>query len=314
MKKTILALAVPALLAAGAANASITLSDSDGVTVKLSGAAEVQFYKGYEADKDATIRLDDGDLEVNAEVVISEGLSAVANIAWKFEDSDLQNDELNVGFAGDFGTVTFGRNCALGDDIGNAMDHELGKQVGGPVCTYDKLAKWTYDADTFYAAANYGFDSDDAKNSDGTTLVEAMVGVRFEIVDGRAYYSAVEKLDGSDIDTIAVEADVAITDQFDIALSYTNQETSDSTSGATTDDVNGYLIALGYQASERAHFAVGYDLQDRDDKYGAEKYNVYLNTTYQVQSNVKAYAELGQQDIKNGDSETGYVLGMEVKF
>ena len=45
MKKTILALAVPALLAAGAAQASVTLFEEDGTKVEVSGAAEVQYRK-----------------------------------------------------------------------------------------------------------------------------------------------------------------------------------------------------------------------------------------------------------------------------
>ncbi|MGL5291720.1 MAG: porin, partial [Vibrionaceae bacterium] len=48
MKKTILALAVPAALVAGTANASINLYSSESSTVDLSGAAEIQYFKSYD--------------------------------------------------------------------------------------------------------------------------------------------------------------------------------------------------------------------------------------------------------------------------
>ena len=44
MKKTLLALTVPALLVAGSASAAVSLYDQDGTQVTMSGAAEVQYH------------------------------------------------------------------------------------------------------------------------------------------------------------------------------------------------------------------------------------------------------------------------------
>ena len=78
MKKTLLALSV---LAAGSAQAGINLYDANGVVVDLSGAAEVQYLQPIQ-DKDndnadAGIHLDDGDLQLNTTIAVTDQLNAV---------------------------------------------------------------------------------------------------------------------------------------------------------------------------------------------------------------------------------------------
>ena len=75
MKKTILAMAVPALMVAGAANASVDVYDANGVNVKIGGEMEVQYKQGHTKDTKGKFRLDEGKLSVETGVEISNDLS-----------------------------------------------------------------------------------------------------------------------------------------------------------------------------------------------------------------------------------------------
>ncbi|WP_415720926.1 hypothetical protein [Photobacterium ganghwense] len=101
MKKTLLALSV---LAAGSANAGINLYDANGVTVDLSGAAEVQYFQNY-VDSDASntddagLHLDDGDLQLNTTIAVTDQLNAVAGIGFKFEKRDVETTSCGLVLA-----------------------------------------------------------------------------------------------------------------------------------------------------------------------------------------------------------------------
>ncbi|WP_028024929.1 porin [Enterovibrio calviensis] len=340
MKKTILAMAVPALLAAGAANASVNLYDADGVSVDLSGAAEIQYYKGYSPSDDSYLRIDDADLSLTTAIEVSDSLDAVAGMAFKYENhfsgdianttGDVQNDELWVGFASsEFGTVTFGRQILIIDDAGNQKDYELGTEQTNFV-QYEgaQVIKWRYDNGTFYAGAEIDLDSNKSDTVDGTQIVDGVIGARFDSLDGRVYFydgeNLSETIQGSALTVDATgfnfELDYAINDAFDIAVAYGQIEYKD-TSSTSQFDIDVFGISGGYQATETTSFAVGYDWIDGDGKgtiANAESSSLYANVTYKVAANAKVYAEVGVADAElagaDVDTDTGYVLGMEVKF
>ncbi|MGF1705956.1 porin [Enterovibrio baiacu] len=170
MKKTILALAVPALLAAGAANASISLYEEDGTKVELKGAVEVQYRLSGAEDafgdnnnasgastNDGQLRVDDGDLAIRIthsedgenyafgaiELRIGEDKrsNSVTNAAGDEIGTldvnasgsgvgDVTNDGLYVGLGGNWGEVSFGRQAALIDDTGVSTEYELKDEAG----------------------------------------------------------------------------------------------------------------------------------------------------------------------------------------
>ncbi|MEZ8131244.1 porin [Enterovibrio norvegicus] len=339
MKKTILALAVPALLAAGAANASVNLYDADGVSVNVAGAAEIQYYKGYSTTEDSYLRIDDADLIFTTSIEVSDSLSAVAGMGFKYEDKfngdvandvgNVDNDELWVGFDGDFGKVTFGRQLLVIDDAGNQKDYELGtEQTDFVQYQGTQVIKWVYDNGTFYAGADIDLDDNKSDTVDGTQIVDGRIGARYEGLDARVYYYDGENfavtIQGNaytiDASGFNFEVDYAISDAFDVALAYGQIEYSDVSSSSELE-LGVFGISGGYQLDEKTSFAVGYDWIDGTGKgviADTESTSLYANVTYKLHSNAKVYAEVGVSDAEVGnvdvDTDTGYVLGMEVKF
>ncbi|MDD1792995.1 porin [Enterovibrio sp. ZSDZ42] len=334
MKKTILAMAVPALLVAGAANASVNLYDADGVVVDMSGAAEIQFYKGYNKSNDAYLRIDDADLIFTTTIAVTDSLDAVAGMGFKYEGDTndtggVESDELYVGLGGDFGTLTFGRQLLISDDAGNQKDYELGtEQIDFVKTSGAQVIKYVYDNGMFYAGANVDLDNDISEGTDGRSIVGGRVGVRFDALDARVYLYDGENLSGKingtaytlDTSGFNAELDYAISDAFDVAVSYGQVEYK-VVSSSLKSDVDVFGISGGYQLDEATSFAVGYDIIDADGKGGvadAKSDSLYANVTYKLHSNAKVYAEVGVTDEEVGgadvDTDTGYVLGMEVKF
>ncbi|ODP98611.1 hypothetical protein BZG00_03220 [Salinivibrio kushneri] len=327
MKKTILAMAVPALLAAGSASASINLYDAEGVKVDLSGAAEVQYMQEIGNDKDGMWRLDDGDIAVNTEVAISPKMSALAGMSFEFEDestdagsnSGVENKELFVGFKGDtFGQVTFGRQYLLSDDIGITKDYELSiSSFDGTEATHGaQVAKYVYDNGTVYGGISTRQDSDG--NDDGSaelSIIDARLGYRVADFDMRGYYykaddvGADKPASSTDVTAYQFEVEYAGIENVGLAASYGNGEAERVVGGAEVADTDYFSLAADYTMGNTT-FAAGWDRQD--PKEGDNVNGYYANVTYALHSNAKVYAEIGDTNADNSD--LGYVAGMEVKF
>ncbi|WP_407330898.1 porin [Enterovibrio sp. 27052020O] len=351
MKKTILAMAVPALLAAGAAQASVNLYDADGVVVNIAGAAEIQYINKYDvrapgaSGKDAYLRIDDADLILTTTIAVTDSLNAVAGMGFKYEADTVDNggvesDELYVGLGGDFGTFTFGRQLLLSDDAGNSHDYELGTEQIDFVQTQGaQVAKWVYDNGMFYAGANIDLDSDVSEAKDGRQIIGGRLGVRVADLDARVYlydgenlqsnkFAVVDKDSGlQDVSGFNLEVDYDLGD-FDVSASYGQLEykagsvdTAGVAQAAGKNDVDKWQISGGYQLDDNTYFGLGYDNVDSDASGTYEKYkgsSIYANVTYKLATNAKVYAEVGSADVEiagvDQDTDTGYLVGMEVKF
>ncbi len=335
MKKTLLALAV--MTAAGSANAAINVYDNNGVKVDLSGAAEVQYFDGFEKSKDATIRLDDGDFAINATYAINENLNVISGMAFKYESRDVQNDELWVGFSSNqMGALTFGRQLLVSDDSGIGKDYELGlEQVDFAQTEGDRVIKYVYDNGSFYAAASHELNADHS-----TTITDGRLGFRTNGLDVRVYGYDGERVGykglvengqdingkpviipgkaGEDIRGYNLEAEYGF-GAFNIAASFGQIEYKAADTHVTDRDLDLYEINGSY-TMDKTTFALGYvhaQNHANTEKYGKRHDNVYANVTQQLHSNVKVYAEVGYADndkIINDREEFGYVAGMEVKF
>ncbi|WEM43089.1 porin [Photobacterium sp. DA100] len=325
MKKTLLALSV---LAAGSAQAGVNLYDENGVIVDLSAAAEVQYIQEYTPNSDPFLRLDDGDLALNTTIAVNSQLNAVAGIAFKFEDSDVKNDELWVGLGGDFGTVTFGRQLLIADDSGIGKDYELGGDgLDFVQAEGDQTVKYVYDNGQFYAgiSAVIAEDNDDA--TEDTSIVDGRLGARFGNFDARVYLYSGSDVSGNfvsffdnksmDIDGYNLEVEYFM-DAFALAASFGQIEYEDATS-ANKGKVEADTAALaGSYTMNQTTFALGYTYLGWDEKPTAgaktsdDVNTFYANVTQQLHSNVKAYGEIGYTDAD--DAEFGYVVGMEVIF
>ncbi|MBY5949049.1 porin [Photobacterium rosenbergii] len=325
MKKTLLALSV---LAAGSAQAGVNLYDGNGVIVDLNGAAEVQYIQEYTPNSDPFLRLDDGDLALNTTIAVSSQLNAVAGIAFKFEDSDVQNDELWVGLGGDFGTITFGRQLLIADDSGIGKDYELGGDgLDFVQAEGDQTIKYIFDNGQFYAGISGVIAEDNDDSTEDTSIIDGRLGARFGDFDARVYLYSGDDVSGNfvsffdsgvmDIDGYNLELEYYM-GQFAFAGSFGQVEYEDATS-ANKGKVEADTAAIaGSYTMNKTTFALGYTYLGWDEKPTAggktsdDVNTFYGNVTQQLHSNVKAYGEIGYSDAD--DAEFGYVVGMEVIF
>lgn len=359
-------MAVPALLAAGTVNASINLYQADGVVVDLSAAAEIQYIQKYinpaivdpslglnpnylgSNGIDPYLRIDDADLLFTAEVAITDKLSGVSGIGFAFESDTADNgttmaDELFVGLKSDFGTLTFGRQLLLADDVGNSKDYELGtEQINFVQTAGAQVIKWIYDNGSFYAGLDVDLDNNiqgptPTVDNKGRQIYGARVGARYAGADARVYY-----YDGQNIETgiyapinanplqhiegFNVELDYNY-GPFDFATSFGRVEYRDVVNGNNKNIVRVWQVSGSYQANEKTAIAVGFDALDSAPKGTYLKHksgNVYANVTYGLHNNATIYAEIGLADIQVGeglngelidrDANVGYLLGMEMRF
>jgi predicted porin len=321
MKKTILAMAVPALLAAGAVNAA-TVYDQDGVTVTIGGAAEVQLIQNYEGkmaafggdDKNLDVRLDDGELNFGVEVAVSDSLTALGYYDFEYEGGSVKNDELYAGLKGDFGTFTAGRQYTIWDDSGIGEDIELGLEgVDDKIqADGDNVLKYRYEGDAFWFALAHDLDAwnDDAEANEENQHTDAGLGTSVAGIDLAAYFSTGEDASNNDSDAWQLSA-VYNVEAFTVGASYTDFELDNdkANSGWVTETLFGYAMG-DFQ------YYLGYNFGENDDDSKAN--NIYANATYKMHSNVKTYVELGFVDIEdaagNSEDSTGFLVGMEVKF
>ncbi|MCG7495960.1 porin [Vibrio sp. Of7-15] len=328
MKKSLLALAV--LTAAGSVNAA-TILDSDGVKVDVTGAAEVQYYKDFSKDKNAYLRMDDGDINFATTVEVADGLSAVAGIGFEFEkgatsntgstiggtNGNVENDELFVGLSSNFGTTTFGRQITVSDDAGIGEDYELGTEsLDFSITEGEEVIKHKFEGENYWLAGSI---ASTGQGSKGTTqsAFDFGAGVTFNAFEARVFFqsaSDVNNVAGADLTAWNLEGVYSVDDALSLAASFGTSELE--TNGTTTNEVDVIAFAATYQMDDKNTIAGGLNLGEQTVGSAAsvDATNFYVNITHKLHSNVKAYAELGFVDIDNQDHDTGYLAGLEVSF
>ncbi len=332
MKKTLLALTVPALLVAGSASAAVSLYDQDGTQVTMSGAAEVQYYRSAKADAeakatntdaDASLRIDDGDLALRVQHQVNADLYALGAIELAIGETkdnkvsqgkssgDVVNDGLYVGLGGNFGEVTFGRQLAIIDDAGVGVDIELKDTAGVNYedTDMDQYIKYRFSGEKFWAGAGYNIAQEDATGKKGEELLEIAAGVPFGDFEARAYYAdykneqATAEQKAWDLEFVYAAGPI-----------YVGALYGQSDNGADTDsDVKTWELAGSYTLGKNT-FGLGY-AQNSGDAKAQDAMNLYANVAHQLTANTRAYVELGYEDVKKVEEKGfGYVVGMEVKF
>ncbi|MGY4677612.1 porin [Pasteurella sp. P03HT] len=165
MKKTIVALAVAAF-AATSANAA-TVYNQDGTKVDVNGSVRLLLQK--ETDKRIDLKDKGSRVSFKASHDLGEGLSALAYTELRFSDKKF-GDSIHVkrlyagfGYEG-VGTLTFGKQLTIGDDIGvSDYTYNLGG-VNQLVTSGDKVIHFkSADFNGFSFGADYVFAEDPAK-------------------------------------------------------------------------------------------------------------------------------------------------------
>lgn len=330
MKKTLLALTVPALLVAGSASAGISLYDQDGTQVTMSGAAEVQYIlraADNAANNDAQLRIDDGDLALRIQHQVSADLYAVGAMELNVGETDenftfdkdgkkvstrnglgsVTNDVLFVGLGGNFGEMTFGRQTAIIDDAGVGVDIELKDTAGVSYddVSMDQYIKYRFSGEKFWAGVGYNIAQSDKDGKKGEELLEIAAGVPFGDFEVRGYYgdfeheSANKEQKAWDLEFVYAAGPIYV------GALYGQSDRGDNA------DVKTWELAGSYTLGKNT-FGLGY-AQNSGDAKADDATNFYANVAHQLTANTRAYVELGYEDLET-DNDFGYVVGMEVKF
>lgn len=307
------------LFAATAAQ-SATVVDSDGVTVNIFGELEVQFAQDIhdssnDEDKDSGPKFDvyDANIGTGVAYALGDDVSAIGVISFDTqngddEDSSAQLDDAYVGFSSsEYGTLTFGKQVTMYDDAGISEDYRLGyDSFYDQDDTGEQVIKYTFERNAVYGGVAYMIHSGDNDNNDDYA-VDGKLGVRFSGLDLTAFYGQGEN-DGDRADALNLEARYTIAD-FTLMGAYGVID-RDANNTRMSHDVEGYAAGAMYTI-DKVVLAGGWAYVDKDDTEH-ELNSYYANVTYNFNSNVNVYAEVGGDDAD--DSEVGYVAGMTVTF
>ncbi|GAB6263169.1 porin [Photobacterium sp. 53610] len=180
MKKTLLAVAIPTLLIANAANA-YELVNEEGKFVDFYGQLRTQVEK-YE-NKDVTLNAGSSRAGVDAKYAINDSVDVVGKVefgvGYKEGSYDLANRLHFAGLATQAGTFTFGRQWISADDVwgadysyffgGTGIGQTSEKLSGG---RHDSSIKYKFDGKSFWVNSTFGLSEDDTNQE----LAELFVG------------------------------------------------------------------------------------------------------------------------------------------
>ncbi|ATP10265.1 porin [Aeromonas salmonicida] len=339
MKKTILAIAIPALFAS-AANAAV-IYDKDGTTFDIYGRVQANYY-GEHDDTDGEL-IGSSRLGWSGKVALNNTWSGIAKTEWQVasENSTKQDKEFDarhvyVGFDGtQYGKIIFGQtDTAFYDvleptdifnewgDVGNFYD---GRQEGQVIYsnTYGgfkgKLSYQTND-DTVEKITDVGGSIKktvftDVKRNYGYA---AAAGYDFDFglgLNAGYSYSDLESKtnsDNGDKSEWAVGAHYAI-NGFYFAGMYTQGELENDTTGYKGKG-RGYELAASYNVDAWT-FLAGYNFteaKENNTSYQDKVDETLLGVQYNFTSKLKAYTEYKIQNIDKLDDE--WTVALQYNF
>ncbi|WP_439242847.1 porin [Lonepinella sp. BR2474] len=307
MKKTLIALAVAAL-ASSAANATVVYQQ-EGTKIDIDGRISLQVRN--ETDK-RTDLVDKGSrVRVRAYQEIGNGFEALANIELRFTQNGTVGDSIHTkrlfgGFAHkDIGTLTFGRQLTVGDDLGlSDFTYELGS-ITKVVDAHAKALHFkSADFGGFHFMTDYYFGT--ANKHDSLDRETADAGQGFGL--GAFYKTKIDDFG------FAVEGGYS-------ELTKGTLETDEyKTKGAVAAVQFSYgPVALGLDYS---HAKSTKEKEDNTFRVGAEKFNQVdqfeVGLKYQITPQNKVFAEYlwGTGKTKGEDNAKfrGWFLGADHQF
>ncbi|MGL5585369.1 MAG: porin, partial [Plesiomonas sp.] len=294
MKKTILALAVPALLVAGVTNAA-TVYNNDGTSIDVKGSMRLLMEKAD--SKDVDIRDNSSRIGLGIKHDVGNGLTGLAYYEMGYDTQSQGGNQITnrLGYAGfklaDVGTMTFGRVTAPFDDIalsdysyvyggvmdfGRMEDHASGKGILGKnnflARVSNSLKVETAEINGFSAAASYSFGSNSDKENvsalahlDNAYTLAAFYksdfGLSFNAGYGHGKSTTTLSANAADLDIWGIGSEYAIGD-FAIALDYGQAKLDRNIAIDSTSKVNLLGIGAKYQVIPESKVYAGYYNRD----------------------------------------------------
>ncbi|WP_039045638.1 porin [Plesiomonas shigelloides] len=351
MKKTILALAVPALLAAGVTNAA-TVYSNDGTTIDLKGSIRLKMEKAD--SKDVDLKDDSSRIGLGIKHDLGNGLSALGYYEMGYDTQKQGSSQITnrLGYAGfsmnDIGTLTFGRVTAPFDDVavsdysyiyGGVMDFGRMEDAStgngildknnflARVSNTMKVESAQYNG--FSAAASYSFGTNDDKETAGNldnaytlaAFYESDFGLTFNAGYGHGKSTGSVNVASQDLDIWGLGAQYQIAD-FSFALDYGQAKLDSNIAGQ--DKYKADLLGLGakYQVIPQSSLYAGYYLRDYKDQLvdNADKNEVYVaGVDYQFTKNVVTFIEYAYDKTSYANNQASEAdnkgsLGLRVYF
>ncbi|EOD80953.1 Outer membrane protein OmpT [Grimontia indica] len=328
MKKTLLAVAIPAVLAAGNVNAFEAYSGDAG-SVEVYGQLRATLAKAPEKE----LTLNDGSSRagVNAQYSVTDDVDVFAKLEYSisYDKDALENRLGNFGFSGDFGKVILGKQYLTADDLWGVDNSYFyggshipeGTISGGK---HDSAVRYIFENDAIYIDASYALPEDKA-NAEVFELFGRVNVAGFDVTAGvslaeqeHASFKVYEKdANGKVTDNVDYELQAGSLEDLytsiwversfgdlNVGVQYAQSEIESDVSDLKLDR-QGYALALSYALSEKSSVYGGYEVSEYDAKFTQESIdesgdatNAYLGAVHKFNSFFRVYGEVALADGK----------------
>ncbi|PSU35173.1 porin [Photobacterium lutimaris] len=327
MKKTLLAVAIPAVLFAHSAFA-VEILKTDEAHVDFYGQLRTEVKKSEGTD--VTLNAGSSRAGVQAQYAVTDSVDIFGKVEFGLnyntakEDYTMKNRLHFAGVDTDFGKLSFGRQWVVADDIYGA---DYSYFFGGTALRYsslsgarhDSLIKYNYEGENFIVAANYGLPEDDTNQELAELYVASSYGgFNFHVGGGvnrdKSFKIGTEEvIPQPDLlpnykETIDITADLQNT-YFEgtveytvgaalIGFTYYNAELKNKGNGNTIDE-DGYSLAGTYSWADNATAYAGYEYTEQESKAlnaDGDGKLFYIGTDYHFNSWSRIYVEYAYAD------------------
>lgn len=296
MKKTLLAIAITGLF--GASAQAATVYDADGMSVDVFGDLEVRMQKETADGSDLVMKTDDSDFGFKVTQAVNDEVSAFGKM--QFNDA-AERDVAYVGLSNDLGTVTFGINYTVFDDVGFFNDYVFGI-TNAPVnggAKSDQTIKVTFAQGNVYGAVAYAMNMDNAADDD-QSIIDGKIGVTLDALDVVLFAGSYD--DGAEKAT-----------NFLVEATYSMDALGLGATASTSDYNDATTTSFGAQVTytvDKATYSIAAGTTDFES--GDDLVEYFAGVEYALANNTTVYAQLGGNDTD--DSELGYAAGMKISF
>jgi len=331
MKKTILAIAIPALFAS-AANAAV-IYDKDGTQVGITGNLRSQFVSEHDDNsEDLAGRARVG---LGAKVALNNTWSGLAKAEWqltanksgetdnhsknKDTDTDISSREVYVGLDGSqYGMIRFGQLDTVFNDVINKAD--IANENSGLASVYDGRqegqvrydGQWngvSFGASYITANEDYDADSNNGQNFKGDLDSGFAAKLGYEAPFGLALIAGLEQKEFNKTSPSSIDSkkDWGLGASYTLEGLYLGASYSDSKVkdfAGNEEKTRGYELAASYNVDAWTPYVV-YNNADNKDTNKRAIYTT-LGLTYNFTSNFLAYSEYVFDNAKVNSDDIVY--------